>query len=140
MGRTSGSQQEGAAASDPTHRESYQAMDGEVSRMGDAAEARSVDDPVQPCELHWIELECFRDDGTPMANLPFILRRESGAPLWSGTTEVRGKLDDQGWARIVRIDTAKDCILEFPEVEDGLILRPMYPGFWDEVAEESSSD
>ncbi|MBV6324577.1 hypothetical protein [Duganella violaceipulchra] len=93
-----------------------------------ALPAKRLQATVLPCEKHWIEIECFRDDGAPMAGLPFVVRDDAGKVLR------QGRLDQNGWARFVKIDEAGGCVLEFSEVPDGVSVQPMYDEFWADVA------
>lgn len=82
---------------------------------------------VLPCESHWLEIECFRDDGRPMAGLAFVLRAAGGTVLHQGL------LDHNGWARFVRIAGTADCTVEFVEVPEGASAQPIYQEFWPDV-------
>lgn len=120
-----------------SRREQFDAMNTAANTS--APSSRPASQPVLPCEGHWIEIECFDDEGKPMANQDFILKRSSGAELMPGTREIRGQLDAYGYARIVRIEGMDDCVLEFPGLEDELEVAPMYPEFWADV-EANRSD
>lgn len=114
-------------------RSNFEAMQAVSVKSAGGPAPRPVHDPVLPCEQHWIEVECFRDDGTPMANQPYLLRRASGAPLGPGVVELSGRTDQYGWVRFVRIDDAGDYLLEFPGLDPDVEVRPMYPEFWGDV-------
>jgi hypothetical protein len=107
----------------------FQAMNTEAVRTASSADPRS---PVLPCESHWLEIECYYENGSPAAGRRFTLRRASGAPLLPGVLQINGTLDRKGYARIVRIEGAEECVLELPET-GGSDPVPMYEGFWPEV-------
>lgn len=114
-------------------RASFEAMQAATVKPGGGPAPRPLHDPVLPCEQHWIEIECIRDDGMPMADQPYVLRRASGASLGGGQSELRGRTDQNGWVRFIRVDDGADYLLEFPGLDDEVEVRPMYPAFWSDV-------
>jgi hypothetical protein len=107
----------------------FQAMNTEALRTASSSDPRV---PVLPCESHWLEIECFYDDGSPAAGRPFVLRRASGAPISPGVLQINGELNAKGYARIVRIEGMEECVLELPSTGSGEPV-PMDEGFWPKV-------
>ena len=69
-----------------------------------------------PCgELHWLEVQLLDQDGHPVPNEEFLVVLPDGQ-------EVRGYLDEKGWARLAPIDSGGDCSVSFPNL-DATILR-----------------
>ena len=50
--------------------------------------------------VNWIEVECVDPDGTPLANVEFILFLSDG-------NQKRGKLNDQGYAKVENVPTGE---------------------------------
>jgi hypothetical protein len=72
-----------------------------------------VGDAVQPCPLqptHWVEIELRDDDGNPVPNEEYLVTLPDG-------DEVRGYLDDNGWARFAPLDSAGQCKVSFPNID-----------------------
>ena len=65
-----------------------------------------------PCPLadHWIEVELKDQFGQPVPNEEFLVVLPDG-------TEVRGYLDQDGWARLAPIESGGGCSVSFPNLD-----------------------
>ncbi len=74
---------------------------------------------VQPCEdwepkdleHHWIEIELvYEDNGEPVPGEEYAIVLPDGA-------EVRGLLNERGWARVNFISDPGNCEISFPKLD-----------------------
>lgn len=82
------------------------------NQFGDAP----ASDPVAPCPLqkkHWVEIQLLDDFGQPVPNEEYQIVTPDG-------TQVRGYLDSRGWARVDPIESAGDCMVTFPNLDETL--------------------
>lgn len=70
------------------------------------------DPAVVPCPLtdHWIEVELVDQFGHPVPNEEFVVVLPDGQ-------EVRGYLDQNGWARLAPLETGGTCSVSFPNLD-----------------------
>jgi hypothetical protein len=75
---------------------------------------------VEPCankqpkndKLHWIEIELvYEDDSSPVAGEEYCITLPDN-------TEVRGWLDEKGWARVDFIKNPGNCKITFPNRDE----------------------
>ena len=83
------------------------------------AKSRTDKQLVQPCEDvefksdegHWIEIELEFEDGSgPARGEEYCIKLPNGS-------EIRGLLNDKGWARVNVIEEPGNCEISFPKLD-----------------------